>query len=89
MKRTATLPTPRSISVDRARHDGVRTLDELSETASAQKGRPAPRSGHDGIGVVCVKAMEVEPAAGFDEGGMGHVRLRNPRHGKCTMGLGR
>ena len=29
---------------DRARQAGVRTLDELSETASAQEGWPAPRN---------------------------------------------
>lgn len=42
MKRPSIPTTFCNISFDRAKHDGVRTRDELSETASAQKGWPAP-----------------------------------------------
>jgi|WetSurMetagenome_2_1015567.scaffolds.fasta_scaffold82841_3 hypothetical protein len=44
MKRPSIPTTSCKIPVDRAKPDGVRTLDELSETASAQKGWPAPRN---------------------------------------------
>ena len=42
MRRPSILLTPRNISVDRAKHDGVRTLDEVSGTPSLERDGPHP-----------------------------------------------
>ncbi len=61
MKRTTILFSPYITPAARAGRNGVRALDELSETASAQNGRPAPRIVHDAIGISCTKTTESEP----------------------------